>query len=52
MTAPNSPAETAAATTGEGFDELAVANPSFFIDKLGAECGDRQGHGFGLGLRR
>ena len=26
MTGPNSPTETAAATTGEGFDELAVAN--------------------------
>lgn len=36
----------------DGFDELEVANASFFIDKLGAECGDRQGHGFGLGLRR
>jgi hypothetical protein len=34
MTGPNSPA----ASTGEGFDELAVA-------KLGAECGDLPGHG-------
>jgi hypothetical protein len=43
MIAPNSAAEPAAATTGEGFDELAVANASFFIDKLGAECGDLRG---------
>jgi hypothetical protein len=27
----------------DAFDELAVANESFFIDKFGAECSDLQG---------
>jgi hypothetical protein len=27
----------------DGFDELEVANASFFVEKLGGECGDLQG---------
>ena len=27
----------------DGLHELAVANPSFFVEKLGAECSDLQG---------
>jgi hypothetical protein len=27
----------------DGIDELAVANSSFFVEKLGGECGDLQG---------
>ena len=28
---------------GGGWHELQVANPSFLVEKLGAECGDLQG---------
>jgi hypothetical protein len=28
---------------GDGWHELQVANPSFLVEKLGAECGDLQG---------
>ena len=27
----------------DGFDELEVANASFFVEKLGGECSDLQG---------
>ena len=38
-------ARTAALASGAGHDwhDLQVANPSFLVEKLGAECSDTQG---------
>lgn len=43
MTGPDATARAARTGARDGFDELEVANASFFIDKLGGECGDLQG---------
>ena len=39
----NPPATHRATADGHDWHELEVANPSFFIEKLGAECSDLQG---------